>query len=83
MNVSENGNYSRDSHGNIPDQGEAIQLIKIKPSGQIEISDKGLDVIANCDLPVGFVSLVGKYRTGKSFLMNQLLGIEGKGVTHA
>jgi GTPase Era involved in 16S rRNA processing len=29
---------------------------------------------------VGFCSLAGKYRTGKSFLLNKLLGLRGKGV---
>lgn len=30
--------------------------------------------------PVGFVCLAGKYRTGKSFLLNKLLNLQGKGV---
>jgi GTPase Era involved in 16S rRNA processing len=30
---------------------------------------------------VGFCSLAGKYRTGKSFLLNKLLGLEGSGVS--
>lgn len=38
------------------------------------------DIIAACDLPVGFVCLAGKYRTGKSFLLNKLLYLDGKGV---
>lgn len=29
---------------------------------------------------VGFVSLAGKYRTGKSFLLNKLLGLKKTGV---
>ena len=29
--------------------------------------------------PVGFVCLAGKYRTGKSFLLNKLLGLRGAG----
>ena len=31
-------------------------------------------------MPVGFACLCGKYRTGKSFLINKLLKLEGKGV---
>lgn len=60
--------------------GEPIQLIRIKPSGKVEIDPKALDIISACDLPVGFVTLSGKYRTGKSFLLNKLLYLEGRGV---
>ena len=40
---------------------------------------KALDIIAECDLPVGFVTLVGKYRIGKSSLLNRLLNLSGQG----
>jgi GTPase Era involved in 16S rRNA processing len=30
-------------------------------------------------MPVGFVSLVGRYRIGKSCLLNRILGLKGKG----
>ena len=63
-----------------PEDGYPIQLIRIRPSGKIEIDEKALEVISSCDLPVGFVALIGKYRTGKSFLLNKLLFLEGKGV---
>ena len=33
-------------------------------------------------MPVGFVCLAGKYRTGKSFLLNKLLMLEGDGVKY-
>jgi len=39
-----------------------------------------LEIIASFDQPVGFVSLVGKMRTGKSCLMNRLLHLSGEGV---
>jgi len=29
---------------------------------------------------IGFVSLAGRYRTGKSFLLNRLLDLSGDGV---
>lgn len=62
------------------DEGHPIQLIRIKPTGKIEINNEALDLIASYDKPVGFVSLVGKTRTGKSCLMNRLLNIKGDGV---
>lgn len=65
-----------------PEDGYPIQLVKIRPSGKIEIEEKALQIISECDLPVGFVAVVGKYRTGKSFLLNKLLYLEGKGVNY-
>ncbi len=53
--------------------GRPIQLIKVKPYGKIEVDETALDIIGNCDLPVGFCCVAGKYRTGKSFLLNKLL----------
>lgn len=50
-----------------------IQLIRIRPHGEIEVDQGALDLISNCDLPVGFCCVAGKYRTGKSFLLNKLL----------
>ena len=29
---------------------------------------------------VAFVTVAGKYRTGKSFLLNKILGLKGQGV---
>jgi len=29
---------------------------------------------------ISFVTVAGKYRTGKSFLLNKLLGLRGEGV---
>ena len=63
--------------------GEPIQLVRIKPSQQVELNPQALDLISECDLPVGFVCLAGKYRTGKSFLLNKLLYLERKGVINS
>lgn len=63
---------------NIP--GRPIQLIRIRPYGKIEVDQNALDLISNCDMPVGFCCVAGKYRTGKSFLLNKLLKLEGNGV---
>jgi predicted GTPase len=65
-----------------PSEGRPIQLIRILPSGKIEINEEALAIIASIDEPVGFVSLVGKTRTGKSCLLNKLLHIAGDGVIY-
>ena len=61
-------------------QGKPIQLLKVLPSGRIELNEEALSLIASCETEVGFVSIVGKMRTGKSCLFNRLLGLAGKGV---
>ena len=70
--------YQPDENG----PGEPIQLIKITEYGMIQANPSALDLIASCDLPVGFCCLAGKYRTGKSFLLNKLLRLEGQGVNY-
>jgi hypothetical protein len=55
-------------------------LIRIKPSGKIEIIEEALSIIGGYDEPIGFVCLVGKMRTGKSCLLNKLLHAPGDGV---
>lgn len=59
-----------------------MQLIRIKEDGKIEVNEEALNLIAQYNLPVGFVSLVGKMRTGKSCLLNRLLQLTGKGVNY-
>ena len=63
-----------------PEDECPIQLIKIKPSGDMELDEAALDLINSYNKPVGFVCVAGKFRTGKSFLLNKLLGLKGKGV---
>jgi hypothetical protein len=60
--------------------GRAVQLIRMRPYGQIEVDQTALEIITNCERPVGFCCLAGKYRTGKSFLLNRLLKLEDNGV---
>jgi hypothetical protein len=60
--------------------GEPVQLIKISYTGSVSVDSTALDIISSCDEPVGFACLVGKYRTGKSFLLNKLLNLPGNGV---
>ena len=61
--------------------GEPVQLIRIRQNGRIEVVEEALNIIAQYNMPVGFVSLVGKMRTGKSCLLNRLLQLTGKGVS--
>lgn len=56
-----------------------MQLIRIRPNGKIEIIPEAISAIASVDGPIGFVSLVGKTRTGKSCLLNRLLHLTGDG----
>ena len=59
-----------------------MQLLKVLPSGKIELVEDTLSLIASCDTEVGFVSIVGKMRTGKSCLMNRILSLTGRGVIY-
>jgi GTP-binding protein EngB required for normal cell division len=57
-----------------------VQLIRIHRDGRIEVVPEALEIISSYNEPVGFVSLAGKTRTGKSCLLNRLLNIKGEGV---
>lgn len=56
-----------------------IQLLKLLSNGKLEVNYDAIDLINSYSKPIGLVCLAGKYRTGKSFLLNKLLGIRGKG----
>ena len=60
--------------------GAPLQLLKITRNGKIELNEEALNLIASCGEEVGFVSILGKMRTGKSCLLNRLLGLPGRGV---
>lgn len=59
--------------------GRPIQLIKIDRNGKISIGVEALEIICSYNEPIGFVSLAGKTRTGKSCLLNRMLHIKGDG----
>lgn len=42
---------------------------------KLSVSEEGLEVIRNIPGPVIPVVVIGPYRSGKSFLLNQLLGV--------
>ncbi|KAJ7558218.1 hypothetical protein O6H91_04G029100 [Diphasiastrum complanatum] len=52
---------------------------------KLMLAKTGLDIFSNVMTPVAIVSVIGPYRSGKSFLLNQLLSLscdEGFGVGH-
>jgi hypothetical protein len=57
-----------------------MQLLRIQRNGHIDINEDAINLIASCNSEIGFVSVVGKMRTGKSCLLNRLLGLTGRGV---
>ncbi|CAI7927785.1 unnamed protein product, partial [Closterium sp. NIES-54] len=53
---------------------------------KLKVSQEGLSVIRSIKNPIAIVAVIGPYRSGKSFLLNQLLTLtcdEGFGVGHA
>ncbi|CAI5494657.1 unnamed protein product [Closterium sp. Naga37s-1] len=53
---------------------------------KLKVSQEGLNVIRSIKNPIAIVAVIGPYRSGKSFLLNQLLTLtcdEGFGVGHA
>ncbi|KAK8961907.1 hypothetical protein KSP40_PGU005221 [Platanthera guangdongensis] len=52
---------------------------------KLRLAREGLDVIRRIESPIAAVSVIGPYRSGKSFLLNQLLSLpcdKGFGVGH-
>ncbi|XP_039629548.1 guanylate-binding protein 1-like [Polypterus senegalus] len=43
-------------------------------SGKLQINQKAVDILSGINQPVVVASIVGMYRTGKSYLMNKLAG---------
>lgn len=58
------------------------------PSGgsKLEVQQEGLDLLKSLEGAIAPVVVIGPYRSGKSFTLNQLLGVkcdEGFGVGHS
>lgn len=64
-------------------EGEPMQLVQLKgKDGRFSIVESTVEYLKRFDGGVAVCSIVGKYRTGKSFLMNKLLDLErDKGFT--
>lgn len=54
---------------------EPILLLNIDESGKILLNKKALTILKSIKTNIACISVVGPYRTGKSFLLNRFLGI--------
>ncbi|EGR32496.1 hypothetical protein IMG5_080950, partial [Ichthyophthirius multifiliis] len=62
-------------------QQKAIQIIQYdKSNDSFLINNEALQILKLYEEPICFVAIAGKYRTGKSFLMNKLLNLKKQGV---
>ncbi|PKI54148.1 hypothetical protein CRG98_025443, partial [Punica granatum] len=68
------------------DLRQAFPIVEPDPGHtKLRLSREGLDVIEKITTPIAVVAVIGPYRSGKSFLLNQLLSLscsEGFGVGH-
>ncbi|KAF7818376.1 guanylate-binding protein 4 isoform X1 [Senna tora] len=66
--------------------GQAFPIVEPDPGHtKLRLSREGLEVIERITNPIAAVAVIGPYRSGKSFLLNQLLSLscyEGFGVGH-
>ncbi|XP_013400986.1 uncharacterized protein LOC106166866 [Lingula anatina] len=51
-----------------------VLFIGTSENGKLEVSKDAITALQNIDIPVSVISVTGKYRTGKSYLMNLLFG---------
>ncbi|KAJ8281453.1 hypothetical protein GJAV_G00067880 [Gymnothorax javanicus] len=51
-----------------------VCLIENTSAGELQVRQEALDILSSIRQPVVVVSIVGLYRTGKSYLMNRLAG---------
>lgn len=51
-----------------------VQLIEIDDNGKCNVNQEAMRMISGIKTKVGIISVVGPYRTGKSYLLNRLLG---------
>ncbi|XP_074316144.1 uncharacterized protein LOC141652524 [Silene latifolia] len=76
------------AHGfsSIDDFHQAFPIVEPDPDHtRLQLSREGLEAIERITLPIAAVAVIGPYRSGKSFLLNQLLSLscdEGFGVGH-
>ncbi|CAL5436846.1 unnamed protein product [Camellia sinensis] len=70
----------------IDDFNRAFPIVEPDPGHtKLRISKEGLEAIQRITTPIAAVAVIGPYRSGKSFLLNQLLSLscyEGFGVGH-
>ncbi|GLT42403.1 hypothetical protein SLA2020_164050 [Shorea laevis] len=70
----------------IDDFHQAFPIVEPDPGHtKLRLSSEGLGAISRITTPIAAVAVIGPYRSGKSFLLNQLLSLscyEGFGVGH-
>lgn len=70
----------------IDDFNQAFPIVEPDPGHtKLRLSTEGLEAIRRITNPIAAVAVIGPYRSGKSFLLNQLLSLscyEGFGVGH-
>ncbi|XP_031123158.1 guanylate-binding protein 4 [Ipomoea triloba] len=75
------GSFSIDTNFN-----QAFPIVEPDPGHtKLRLSKEGLEAIERITTPIAAVAVIGPYRSGKSFLLNQLLSLscdEGFGVGH-
>eukprot|EP00347_Sterkiella_histriomuscorum_P012206 403369487 len=71
-NTSNINNYT--TNGSV---ARAVQFIFIDDDGQFQISKEALKIFEASQNKIAIICITGCYRTGKSFLMNQLVGDQG------
>ncbi len=64
-------------NSNIDFKSEAIQLIDFK-GDKFVLNEEAMEILSSIEEDIIIVSVVGKARTGKSYLMNLLLDNIGK-----
>ena len=55
------------------DSQRAVILIEADDKGGFRVNPEALEILSAIKKPLAVVSVVGKYRTGKSFLLNRIL----------
>jgi len=53
---------------------EPIEFIRIEESGKCHINPVAINMIESIQTKIAVIVVAGPYRTGKSFLLNRLLG---------
>ncbi|XP_053547116.1 guanylate-binding protein 1 [Bombina bombina] len=51
-----------------------VCLIENNPNGELVVNQDALKILSDITKPVVVIAIVGRYRTGKSYLMNKLAG---------
>ncbi|KAI1887376.1 hypothetical protein AGOR_G00189660 [Albula goreensis] len=62
------------AEGGPVDMKKPVCLIENMKTGELQVNQEALNILGSIRQPVVVVSIVGMYRTGKSYLMNRLAG---------